>query len=393
MEELSQDARFLLSQIKGHLEGSNYNSFYYVEGIQSIAFGNLLGPSNTIPPANIASGQELQRLRQKTALALNELVSNGFVLFHQQVEGSKIYVMNENSSDKVMTKSQNDKTNTTESLSKKPQSEISKTKAIELLTEAVDAIAELKNKSTNSPEFIEWRRDSEISISYVFGDKGRHLEEFESIIYSPSMIPPGGNKPETLRRFFSSGLDEAESILNSMVKEIKRFRIEDGQELGAFDSTSPAETFKMVANSVFQENQFTVNKRLAFMLSPFGTPFDTIYKNHIKPTVENIQELNCSRADDIYNNQSVIEDIWRLTNEARIIIAELTGKNANVFYETGLAHAIGKEVILITQSMDDVPFDLRHLRCIIYEHTPEGIDQLKNDLTHTITNILNRTNP
>ena len=393
MEELSQDARFLLNQIKGHLEGSNYNSFYYVEGIQSIAFGNLIGPSNTIPPANIATGQEMQRLRQKTAHALSELVNNGFVLFHEQVEGNKIYVMNENSSDKVMTRGQSDKANVTESLREKPQSKISKITAIDLLTEAVDAITKLKNKSTNSPEFIEWRRDTEISISYVFGSEGRHLEEFERIHYSPSMIPPGGNKPKTLRRAFSSGLDEAESILKSMVREIKRFRIEEGQGLGACDSASPSELFKMVTKSVFQENQFIVNKHLAFMLSPFGAPFDTIYENHIKPTVENIQEMDCSRADDIYNNRSVIEDIWRLTNEARIIVAELTGKNANVFYETGLAHAIGKEVILMTQSMDDVPFDLKHLRCIVYENTPEGIDQLKSDLTHTITNILNRTNP
>ena len=96
MESLSQDAQFLLHQIRGHLEGTKYNSFFFVEGIQSIAFGPLIGPDNIIPPASKTSGQELQRLRQKTALALNELISNGFVLFHEQVEGSKIYVMNPN---------------------------------------------------------------------------------------------------------------------------------------------------------------------------------------------------------------------------------------------------------------------------------------------------------
>ena len=147
----------------------------------------------------------------------------------------------------------------------------------------------------------------------------------------------------------------------------------------------------MVANSVFQKNQFVLNERLVFMLSPFGEPFDTIFSNHIKPTVERIQELNCLRADDLYDNQPVIDDIWRLTNEARIIVAELTDKNANVFYETGLAHAIGKEVIPITQSMDDVPFDLRHRRCIVYEYTPPGIDKLEHELTNTIERILNRT--
>ena len=57
------------------------------------------------------------------------------------------------------------------------------------------------------------------------------------------------------------------------------------------------------------------------------------------------------RADDIYDNRPIIEDVWRCTNEARILIAELTGRNPNVFYETGIAHTVGKEVILITQSL------------------------------------------
>ena len=155
---------------------------------------------------------------------------------------------------------------------------------------------------------------------------------------------------------------------------------------------TPAMTSITIASSIFQEKQFTLNEKLVFLLSPFGEPFDGIFADHIKPTVEKIGELNCLRADDIYDIQPVIDDIWRLTNEAKIIIAELTGKNANVFYETGLAHAIGKEVILITQSMDDVPFDLQHHRYIRYEYTPPGIAKFEHELTNTITSILNRTN-
>ena len=273
------------------------------------------------------------------------------------------------------------------------QPEISKTTATDLLTESVDAISELRKKSDDSLEFMEWKRDTEISISRIFGDRGRHLKEFKDISYLPSMFVLGGDNSEAIRRTFLSGLNKAEAMLRSMIREIEKPWGKDGQESSPSDSPSLVEIPQTVANSVFQENQFTLNERLAFMLSPFGKPFDTIFTNHIKPTVENIHELICVRADNIYDNQPVIDDIWRLTNEARIIIAELTGKNPNVFYETGLAHAIGKEVILITQSMDDVPFDLRHRRCIVYEHTPEGIDKLKDDLTNTITSILNRTNP
>ena len=143
-------------------------------------------------------------------------------------------------------------------------------------------------------------------------------------------------------------------------------------------------------NPIFQGREFLVNEHLVFVLLPYTEQFNTIYSDHIKPSIESIDGLSCLRADDIYDNRSIIEDIWRCTNEARIIISELTGRNANVFYETGIAHTIGKEVILITQSMDDVPFDLRHLRCIVYEYTPRGIKNLEENLKSTALNILAR---
>ena len=143
-------------------------------------------------------------------------------------------------------------------------------------------------------------------------------------------------------------------------------------------------------NPIFQGREFLVNEQLVFVLSPFSEPFNTIYADHIRPAIESLNGLSCLRADDIYDNRPIIEDIWRCTNEARILIAELTGKNANVFYETGIAHTIGKEVILITQSMDDVPFDLRHLRCILYDYTPRGIKNLEGNLKNTVLGILAR---
>ncbi len=141
---------------------------------------------------------------------------------------------------------------------------------------------------------------------------------------------------------------------------------------------------------IFQGRDFTLDDSLVFVLAPFSEPFDGIYQDHIKPTVESIAGLRCRRADDIYDNRSIMEDIWRSINEARIIIAELTGRNPNVFYETGVAHTVGKEVILLAQSMDDVPFDLRHIRHIRYDNTYRGILTLQSDLKNTIETILNR---
>ena len=144
-------------------------------------------------------------------------------------------------------------------------------------------------------------------------------------------------------------------------------------------------------NPIFHGREFLINEQLVFVLSPFLEPFNTIYHDHIKPSVEVIQGLSCLRADDIYDNRPIIEDIWRYTNEAQMLIAELTGRNPNVFYETGVAHTVGKEVILITQSIEDVPFDLKHLRCIVYEYTPRGMQALEENLKNTVRNLLARS--
>ncbi len=140
-------------------------------------------------------------------------------------------------------------------------------------------------------------------------------------------------------------------------------------------------------NPIFQGREFTLDDTMAFVLSPFAEHFDAVYSDHIKPVVQGCG-LICSRADDIYGNRPIIEDIWRYTNEARLVVAELTGRNPNVLYETGIAHTVGKDVILITQSLDDVPFDLRHIRCITYDFTPRGTQRLEEQLRETILNVL-----
>jgi len=100
---------------------------------------------------------------------------------------------------------------------------------------------------------------------------------------------------------------------------------------------------------------------LVFVLSPFGDPFDRQYDEIIKPSIT-MAGFSPRRADEISSAHNIVRDIWRSIRDAQIVVAEMTGKNANVLYEVGLSHAIGKPVVMITQDMADVPFDLRAIR-------------------------------
>lgn len=145
----------------------------------------------------------------------------------------------------------------------------------------------------------------------------------------------------------------------------------------------------IAATPIWQGRRFNINNDLCFVLMPFAQEMDLqrVYLNHVKPTVEGCG-LRCIRANDIYGVSGIMQSIWEAINSSRVIIAEMTGKNPNVFYEPGIAHTIGKPVIMITQSIDDVPFDLKHLRCIEYEYKPHTINILTDTLVKTLNDVL-----
>jgi hypothetical protein len=76
--------------------------------------------------------------------------------------------------------------------------------------------------------------------------------------------------------------------------------------------------------------------------------------------------LSVARADDFFGEGFIMQDIWTAICSARVVVADCSGRNANVFYELGLAHVVGTPAILIAQDVTDVPFDIRHRRVIPY---------------------------
>jgi hypothetical protein len=124
-----------------------------------------------------------------------------------------------------------------------------------------------------------------------------------------------------------------------------------------------------------------LRRNFCFVIMPFRDEFDAIYEK-VKEVAVLQHAMVCERGDDIYSAGIIIEEVWAKICEAHLVIAEATGKNPNVFYEMGLAHAVGKDVIILTQQVDDIPFDLRHRRVISYSST--RLDVLAVKLSKTI---------
>jgi CheY-like chemotaxis protein len=123
--------------------------------------------------------------------------------------------------------------------------------------------------------------------------------------------------------------------------------------------------------------------RKCFVLMPFRKEFDAIYEDVVQPLLRN-NGIDCRRADEIYGVADVMDDILAGIAEADFLIAELTSRNPNVFYELGLAHAFNKPVILMVQDIESVPFDLKQRRCIVYTADHRGVGKLQVDLERTV---------
>ena len=127
------------------------------------------------------------------------------------------------------------------------------------------------------------------------------------------------------------------------------------------------------------------NGQLSVMM-PFATNFSKVYAA-IQKAAENML-MDCKRADNIWEEDIIIQDIVNLIVKAQVVVCDCTGKNPNVFYEIGIAHTLGKKVILLAQDERDVPFDLRHLRYIIYHNNEQGLEELTKKISNRLKTIL-----
>lgn len=128
--------------------------------------------------------------------------------------------------------------------------------------------------------------------------------------------------------------------------------------------------------------------RICFIISEFGGYFDDYHEEIFRPAIE-AAGLAPVRADSLFRSSDIVSDIWHFVTTCRVALADLTGRNPNVFYELGLAHAATKPVLLLTQDIHDVPFDLRALRIIEYDTKhPKWAERLREGITKGLKETL-----
>ena len=130
------------------------------------------------------------------------------------------------------------------------------------------------------------------------------------------------------------------------------------------------------------------NQKKAFVLMPFKQPFDSYFSEIFRPALESAGYA-VGRADDLYAPHPIMLDVQESILGADLLLCEMSGRNPNVFYELGLAHAIGKPVILVSRDDGDIPFDLRHVRVLTYQpELPRWDVMLRDKIMHAAQQAL-----
>lgn len=128
-------------------------------------------------------------------------------------------------------------------------------------------------------------------------------------------------------------------------------------------------------------------KPKAFVVMQFSSPYNEVYFEVIKKICEE-EEIDVIRIDEESGPGLVIQDITRLISESKIVIADISPVNANVFYEVGFAHALNKPTILIAEKETKLPFDVSSFRTLFYENSIGGKSKLEEGLRRHIKAIL-----
>jgi len=123
--------------------------------------------------------------------------------------------------------------------------------------------------------------------------------------------------------------------------------------------------------------------RLCFVIMPFSEERTEVYKHGIAPACQRAG-FAAVRVDELkghFNiNRKIIEHIF----SSDAVIAEISDHNPNVFYEMGVAHAIGNKTIMIAQNAKALPFDISNYRCLIYKQSVDGLKQLQEEIVESL---------
>lgn len=151
----------------------------------------------------------------------------------------------------------------------------------------------------------------------------------------------------------------------------------------------------MWIHPIFKARELVIDSSMCFCILPFNKKRLELFDEVIKPNLENNYNLTVIRSGKVYGpNLDIRENIWTYINKASFVIADLSDYNANVYYELGICHTLGKKVITLCDEESfnndydkNLPFDISTINTIFYKNKLSGPTKLVEEIDKNVTAI------
>lgn len=197
--------------------------------------------------------------------------------------------------------------------------------------------------------------------------------------------------PFVNRQLLPVGYDHSRAVMNlGMVTYLRVFRTEAQMPVGidaiqelTSERMAPSECTDDILQGArleyaWQESRSVLQATLApllrrvFVVMPFGSPeLDPVYKDAVSPLVREFG-YDVLRIDEVQDSDDVTAQLLEAIARSELVLCELSGARPNCYYETGFAHALGRELILTIRRGEKVHFDIASHRFIEWS-TPEEL--------------------
>lgn len=239
-------------------------------------------------------------------------------------------------------------------------------------------LVDLKNKISPSFSSSEWLELGTITDCFELVDSHHRL--LQSLRFNDDDYE--GHVLSVLRQMVQQDPDNLVKI-QDYVRRVHRGKApESGDDISSHKEPGRRIVF---APSVFNVPDGDPDPNLVAVMMPFDAAFNPVFTAITKACF--VTDFDWQRADDMWEHSTVIQDIFSLIFRSTIVVCDFSGRNPNVFYEAGIAHTLGKHVIPLARSEDDIPFDLRHHRYLQYLNNTQGLEDLSTGLAKRLATL------
>lgn len=200
---------------------------------------------------------------------------------------------------------------------------------------------------------------------------------------------------ELMRRSIESqmyGLNEKLLATEDRWRDVNHLLISSqSRQPDAVESAKQGLSSAFFSSAGISPNDITIERDLIFVLTPFHPTHKKQFE--VIASVCSTLGLKAMRGDEEFVSGDIFPHILRLIARSRIVVANIDGRNPNVFYELGIAHAMGKPTILVAPTPEDVPFDIRTKRLVLFQSLDELREKLRDELARVVVSTEQQVSP